>query len=568
MKNTATETLTFEHRVRKTVAPAGICAPISRCRIALAATVLFVLSGFAVHAQASAKVALVVGNSNYKHAKLRNTLNDANDMATTLKGLGFDVILKTDVDRQQMRQALRDFSGKLDKDTIGLFYFSGHGVQVNGENYLVPVGTDIETEDEVPDESVSASSVLRKIDAAQNRLNIVILDACRNNPFARSFRSTNTGLAKVDAPLGSIVAYSTAPGSIAADGRGRNGTYTKHLLTAIKTPGLSIEQVFKQVRNGVIDATGGKQIPWEETSLRDDFYFYAGSADAGSSASVAIAKIKPVQDSPQQAPQADTGPAQTVSAVVVAPAVSASPDEDAFRDTLHDGSTGPWLIAVPAGEFQMGGDFYNEQPVHAVSIRNPFSIMAYEVTAQDYKHFAEQTGRRYTSTGGSAPVVNVNWFDARAYAAWLSEQTGRVYRLPSESEWEYVARGAGNSDNISRGLGNNVNCKDCGEKWSGDRSVAVNSLSRELAGTRGMLGNVWEWVEDCWIETYDPARSTGEPRLKPNCSNKALRGGSWNYVRRYSTSSSRMGVSAYTKTAYLGFRLVRENSEAEKLATE
>ena len=158
-------------------------------------------------------------------------------------------------------------------------------------------------------------------------------------------------------------------------------------------------------------------------------------------------------------------------------------------------------------------------------------------------------------------------FDAKAYAEWLSEKTGQVYRLPSESEWEYVARGADDDSGASRSL-DGVNCKNCDSKWGGTRSVAVGSLTRELAGTRGMLGNVWEWVEDCWVETYDPSHNTAEPRLRANCSNKVLRGGSWNYVRRYSTPSARMGVSAYTKTDYIGFRLVRENREKEMLATE
>ncbi|MDJ0958938.1 MAG: SUMF1/EgtB/PvdO family nonheme iron enzyme, partial [Arenicellales bacterium] len=503
------------------------------------------------------------GNSSYEHAKLRNTINDAKDVAAVLSELEFDVILKTDVNRREMRQALREFGGKLEKDSIGLFYFSGHGVQVHGENYLVPLGTDIETEDEVPDESVSASAILSKIESAKNRLNIVILDACRNNPFARSFRSTQTGLAKIDAPLGSIVAYSTAPGSVAADGRGRNGTYTKHLLAAMKIPGLSIEQVFKQVRNSVIDATSGKQIPWEETSLRDDFYFSEKAVIADNSASITLAKATPPEEVFDKKESMNT----VATEVTLSP--SEVPDEAAFRDELDEGSHGPWLITIPSGEFTMRGSFYNEQPVHSVFIEDEFSIMAYEVTAEEYQKFADETGRNYTPGKGSIPAVNVSWFDAKAYADWLSEKTGQVYRLPSESEWEYVARGGGSSGGGSRDVVEvKANCKDCDTKWARSRSVAVNSLSRELAGTRGMLGNVWEWVEDCWIETYDPSLNTAKPRVKPNCSNKTLRGGSWNYVRRYSTPSARMGVSAYTKTDYIGFRLVRENTKMHALAVE
>ncbi len=222
---------------------------------------------------AERRVALVIGNSAYANAPLRNPVNDAQDMAKVLRGLGFRVIHKSNVDRKTLRRSFREFRERLHTDTVGLFYFAGHGMQVAGRNYLIPVGADVAGEDEIPDEAVAAAAVLRKMESAGNRMNIVILDACRNNPFARSFRSGSRGLARMDAPVGSIVAYATAPDSVAADGAGRNGVYTKHLLTAIQTPELSIEYMFKQVRNRVIEETGGSQTPWEESSLRGNFYF-------------------------------------------------------------------------------------------------------------------------------------------------------------------------------------------------------------------------------------------------------------------------------------------------------
>jgi len=156
---------------------------------------------------------------------------------------------------------------------IGLFYFAGHGIQVKGINYLIPVDAEIETESDVEYEAVDAGRILGKMEDAGNDLNIVIVDACRDNPFARSFRSSSRGLARMDAPKGSIIVYATAPGKVAADGEGRNGIYTKHLLKHMKISGLTVEQVLKSTRIEVMNETGDKQVPWESSSLRGNFYF-------------------------------------------------------------------------------------------------------------------------------------------------------------------------------------------------------------------------------------------------------------------------------------------------------
>ena len=175
--------------------------------------------------------------------------------------------------RKEMRRAIRSFGEEINKGAVGLFYYAGHGIQVDGENYLVPVSAEVYTEAEVEDECLKVSSVLRQMESAGNRLNIIILDACRDNPFGRSFRSSNTGLAKMDAPTGSILAYATAPGSIAIDGTGSNGLYTSILLKHMMTPNLVIEKIFKRVRIDVVNASGKRQTPWESSSLMGDFYF-------------------------------------------------------------------------------------------------------------------------------------------------------------------------------------------------------------------------------------------------------------------------------------------------------
>ena len=229
------------------------------------------------------RMALVIGNGAYDGAPLRNPVNDARDLATALTDSGFEVTRLENANLRDLRNSLRDFGDRLKRQGgVGLFYFAGHGMQVKGRNYLIPVAAQIEREDEVEFESLDANLVLEKLDAAGNRFNIVILDACRNNPFARAFRSSTQGLAQMDAPSGAVVAFATSPGSVASDGTGRNGLYTQHLIENVQRTGLTIEDVFKQVRAGVRRDSGGKQTPWESTSLEGDFYFHPAASDAAS----------------------------------------------------------------------------------------------------------------------------------------------------------------------------------------------------------------------------------------------------------------------------------------------
>ena len=220
------------------------------------------------------RIALVIGNSSYKDSPLKNPVNDATDMANKLESLGFKVKRLLNANQLDMKRAIRQFGIDLKKGGVGLFYYAGHGMQVKGNNYLIPVGVDIMAEDEVEDQAVDASLVLRKMQSAENRLNIVLLDACRNNPFARSFRSVERGLAQMDAPSGTMIAYATAPGMTAADGDGRNGVFTKNLLNALEKSGsLELSQLMKQVGKGVQDETKKGQVPWVSSSVTGDFYF-------------------------------------------------------------------------------------------------------------------------------------------------------------------------------------------------------------------------------------------------------------------------------------------------------
>jgi hypothetical protein len=220
------------------------------------------------------RTALVIGNSDYEIGSLTNPVNDAVDMASTLKRLGFEVILKKNIRHRDMEEAIEDFGNRLKRGGVGLFYYAGHGIQINGVNYIIPIGAKIKKESDVKFEAVDANRILDEMGNANNGLNIIILDACRDNPLARNFRSSNRGLAVISsAPEGSFISYATGPGQVAMDGEKRNSPYTAALLKYMNVPGLPIERVFKNVR---ISLESLKQTPWELSSLKGEFFFTPG----------------------------------------------------------------------------------------------------------------------------------------------------------------------------------------------------------------------------------------------------------------------------------------------------
>ncbi|MGO9365826.1 MAG: caspase family protein [Rhodomicrobium sp.] len=260
--------------------------------------VLLFFAGAAFAQDAKNRVALVIGNSAYiKHAALANPVNDARLMAERLKAQGFEVFAAYDAGQRDMKRAVQSFAATLrerSKDAVAFIFYAGHGVQVKGENYLIPVDEQIKSEGDVDIDAVSLSAIMSMLENTQTRLAIVVLDACRDNPFGYA-RGGQRGLARVDAPSGSLVAFSTAPGKAALDGpEGVNSYYTAALAQAMAEPGLKIEEVFKKVRIAVREKTKGEQTPWESTSLTGDFYPAGEKVAAPEPAQqVAVAKPEP-----------------------------------------------------------------------------------------------------------------------------------------------------------------------------------------------------------------------------------------------------------------------------------
>jgi hypothetical protein len=250
-------------------------------RLLVFALVTWAALGVSADAFAQNRFALVVGNSKYETiTALPNPAKDAKAVGELLRSAGFEVTSAADLGQSGMRRAVRDFAAKLaDKgeDTVALIYYAGHGVQIDGENYLVPVDAKIMRESDVALEAVRFADVMNMLDSARSRTRIVILDACRNNPFDEISKLGGRGLAMVNAPAGSLVAYSTSPGAAAEDGTGANSPFTAALIAAAKEPGLPVEQALKKIRLAVHSATEGRQTPWEVSSLTKPFAFFPGS---------------------------------------------------------------------------------------------------------------------------------------------------------------------------------------------------------------------------------------------------------------------------------------------------
>jgi uncharacterized caspase-like protein len=269
----------------------------------LVATLCGVAALLAVSGPAAAekRVALVIGNSAYQHtASLKNPSNDAIDIATKLRALGFDVIDGTDLSKADMESRIRAFADKLQGSDVGLFFYAGHGLAADGRNFLAPVDAKLQSETDLDFDAVELSLVLKQMER-NSRVSLVFLDACRDNPLASNLAATSRslqvtrGLARVDRAVGMMIAFSTQPGNVALDGDGRNSPFTNALLHHIDAEGSSINDMMIEVRNDVLKETDGKQVPWENSSLTGQFFFKPAEekvADASTGTVSEIAELR------------------------------------------------------------------------------------------------------------------------------------------------------------------------------------------------------------------------------------------------------------------------------------
>lgn len=620
----------------------------------------------ALPAIALERVALVVGNGQYDRASnvLINPPNDARAIAAKLEGLGVQVITAIDQDFAGMRRSLSAFGRALKDADAGIFYYAGHGMEYDGTNYLFPIDARLNTESDVHLDLISVDQVLQVMES-EVATRLVFLDACRDNPMARSFNrdsslsrsSGSGGLASVQASVGTFIAYATAPGQIAADGRGNNSPFTTAMLDQLDVPGLEISQLMRRVRNAVLDMTNDMQVPWESSSLRgspfifnqqepkpsvqqgddiatwmtieksdnpQDFrqfleqfpnsslsgfirsrlneltisqgapgleedktaitrpYRFAPEKTSPIQSTVAVAPLK-VGDLPVgESPLAGVAGPGSVTKPVIGPV---KPGQ-----VLVDCEICPELVAVAPGKLIMGspgnepGRDADEGPVRGVALGKALAFGRLEVTFDQWDACVAAGGcNGYLPSDegwgrGNRPVINVNHEDARAYTAWLIQQTGKAYRLPSEAEWEYAAR-AGIMSATPWSVSNQQACAFANihdrsseaanrVRWDAfscdDGTAQTAPAGAYLAngfGLHDMLGNVWEWTADCYSPNLDQVRGDGIATASADCAAYVLRGGGWRDRIDDIRLASRAKGRVSSRTSIDGFRVVRDLSE-------
>lgn len=577
----------------------------------LAFIVHIILIALLTHALAHAaqrRTALVIGNANYEVGQLRNPINDATDMSAALKQLGFDVITLKDANHEEMEDAVDEFNQRLRQGGLGLFYYAGHGVQVQGENYLIPIDARLKRQEDVRYKTLALGQVLGALKDARNQLNLVLLDACRDNPFTQSWRSSTQGLAVVAAARGTLIGYAAGPGEKAADGRGRNGTYTEHLLKHMSTPGIPVEWMLKRVRATVDTVTKGEQTPWTHSSLIGDIYLAGAPTESPASvprpnpkpkqvaalnpekarltirATPSDSRIRIMNINPRYRPGIELEPGQydilvdrkgyhakrqwvmlrdqdvvvdmTLDRVAVG--IYPSAPKTTARPTRIRNSLGMVFTLIPAGEFRMGSNstIDDEKPVHTVRLTKPFYLGETEVTQPQWEAVMGSNPSRFK--GGLAPVESVTWIEVQTFIRRLNSRGMGTYRLPTEAEWEYAAR-AGTT--TSYHFGDSARKLDT-YAWyrvnSGDTTHAVNSKYSNAWGLKGMYGNVSEWVSDWYSKTYYQNNPQVDPTGPSRGAYRVMRGGNWAVGAPFCRAAFRSYGSPVSRYNFAGFRLLRE----------
>jgi hypothetical protein len=480
-------------------------------------------------AATSRRLALIIGNNEYRNQQpLRNSVNDANAMGEALRALGFEVDVERNVSMSQFEEVAGKLVGSVHPGDIALFYYSGHGMQVGDENYLIPVDFDARTPADAKYKAYAASRMQDNLRDAGASLQILILDACRDNPY-RGLRSGGGGLGAMQAAKGSYIAFATAPGRTADDNAGgRNGLFTSALLTALKQPGLTLDGVFNKVR-AEVSTTRPTQVPWSTSSVVNEFYFFgpvtvntSGKSDAAAETWALIKDSQNADDFEEFAkayPNSDfaagarirAGQLRRVASPVArvesakqseTPAVGTRPESaqqpnpagrraGETKVNTKDGLTYVW---IPPGSFMMGCSpedsecFFYENPPHRVTITKGFWLGQTVVTQLAYQRVKGDNPSNLT--GANRPVEQVTWYESSQYCLRIGG------RLPTEAEWEYAARAGttgsryGNLDQIAWYANNSDN-----------QTHGVALKPPNAWGLYDMLGNVNQWVSD-WYDLY------------------------------------------------------------------
>jgi formylglycine-generating enzyme required for sulfatase activity len=463
-------------------------------------------------------------------------------VAATLRSLGFEVILKENLSKDDMVAVISDFSRRLRNYAVGLFYFAGHGfMSTQKDNYLMGTGVKEDmTEAFAKSNSIALEDVMGSMEEAQSTATkILMIDACRNNPFRSWGRGDQKGLGSVTAPDGLIAFFAASPNEEASENPGkRNGLFTQELLTQLKTPNLSFDDLIRNTTNAV-KRQNPSQRPYRMGDLSDVFYF-----------------------NPKGTPP--PAPTRLVSG------------------TTKDLPFGPRMVYVEGGTFEMGsneGDA-DEKPVHSVTLSD-FWMAQTEVTVGQYLEFCTATNshwpewlekgnsyhvetgsdRYYAEMGYSRqatnlPIVGVSWLDAVAYAHWLTQKTGLRYGLPTEAQWEYAARGGRLSKGHTYSGSSNIGEVAWTSQNANSGPQPVGQKAKNELGLYDLSGNVWEWCSD-WKDTYLSSAQTN-PTGPATGTSRVVRGGSWSNSPDYALVAARYKDTPDLRIYNNGFRVVSQ----------
>ncbi len=493
--------------------------------------VLF-LAGMAVEA-AEPKVALVVGNSAYQDLPaIKSADADADTMAKTLEAAGFKVVRASNTTKGSFAASLKKFTASLTGSDIGVLYYSGHSVQIAGQNRIVPVDA---TASGLDDGTIGLNDVLAAMKGKAAR-SIVIFDACRELDVAPG--DIQAGCAKQRVSSGMLVVLAAEPGlTIAGDSMLASG-----LISRACEPNKDINAALAEARQDIIEKSEGGQVLYYNSALSDG----VTSLDCGAGPENITQAPEPPPVEPQPEPEPQPQP------------------EQPKQNTAGACDGCPEMVAIAAGSFEMGnpkGDA-REKPVRTVSIKE-FSMARNEVTVGQRRKCMEagkcrDVGKSGLGDNDGIPVRNVTWSDAAGYAEWISAETGQSYRLPSEAEWEYAARAGSNqtfsgSDEASIDF---VDCKNCGGTHK--NPAPRSDLQPNGFGLSGMSGGVAEWVLDCWHPSYEKSPADGTAFDAPNCTKRVLRGGSWRDDQKHVTVTSRAYYDFDVAYPNNGFRVARD----------
>ena len=527
------------------------------------------------------KHALIIGNAAYSKGPLKNPVNDARLMERTLKQLGFSTAVSTDATQRGMKQAILNFTKKLDRNSVAIFYYAGHGIEVKKNNYLIPVDASLTEEGEADIECVKLESAIESIAETGCNQTIVILDACRDNPFARSWSRSGGSrtIGSIASSADVLVLYATQPGNTASDGTGVNGLFTTALVKYMNTPGYDINKVMIETKKEVQTASKNAQRPYLE-GIPFDFVFNPSNVTpTPTKEKIVVANDR---DDDGLADNIDKCPDEYGSVKNEGCPEEAKPPRArtvAERMAVKEeeievpvGSRSMVMRYVAGSSFIMGSDNgdTDEKPAHRVNVDNVY-MCKYEVTVGEYLEFCKATNSNwpewlesgskyhiensnlyknlgYRRAGSEKlPIAGVSWDNATAYAKWLSQKTGINYRLPTEAEWEYAAKGGQNFK-----YAGSENIEEVG--WytfnSGDKPNEVGKLKANGYGLHDMSGNVMEWTAD-WYKGYTGSSGvtdyTGVKRVTRGCC--------WFNFARFCLVSGRGPLSPGDREKFIGFRL-------------